>query len=522
MPAMDGYDFVRQLRCDASTAPTRVAFSAPTNVAADLDRLAESCGVEHILPTSCEAERTLEILTRALNAPAADPTPFVTASFDREYVHAIHARLIAKAAELRERDDIHEHLNEELRSSHRQYRALFELSPQPMSVYDRATGRIVAVNDASVANYGYSREEFLSMTLVDLVPLEDLGEFESYAARAAPDSGRGLTLARPWRHRLKNGSVIDVEVTSDDLTLDGRACRIVLCQDVTARKRAAAEVAAAHHAAVEASNLKFAFLANISHEMRTPMNGVMGMTDLLLGTELTPEQRAYAAQVARSGEDMIAIISDVLDVAKIETGGIVLDLADFQLRETLEQACATGVREAGAKGVRFELRFEDAVPQQAHGDAVRLGRILAHLVSNAVKFTAAGSVMVGVDAWSAPDSGDVRVRVEVADTGIGIDQAALERIFEPFTQVDTSMSRAYGGAGLGLSIARNLVALMDGRLGVDSRPGYGSRSWFELNLSPPVEGSERLPRPSPPALQAFSRRSSRAAQRCRPNRRRGR
>ena len=527
MPAMDAYEFIRQLRCDATAAQTRVVFSATGSVNGDLDRLAESCGVEHVLSASDEAAPILGIVTMALDASAACPPDFSLERFDREYVHAIHASLVAHGVKLRTLNHTHERLNEELRSSQVRYRALFELSPQPILVYERDTYQILAVNNSSVANYGYSREEFLSMTLVDLVPVEDIPSFERYAASRAAlwghGEGRGLTLARQWRHRLKDGTVIDVEITSDDIVFDGRTCRILLSQDVTARKRTAAELSVAHDAAVEASTLKSAFLANISHEMRTPMNGVLGMNGLLLATHLTDEQRKYAAQVSRSAEEMMAIIDDVLDVAKIEAGGILLDLTDFPLREAVERACALGARQAAAKGLAFELRFDDAVPQRAHGDDLRLRRIVAKLVSNAVKFTAVGSVVVHVSARAASHSGALRMRVEVVDTGIGVDPAALEHMFEPFTQADTSLTRAYGGAGLGLTIARNVVALMGGTLGADSLLAGGSTFWFEIDLRPAVEMSQRhdLRRVTPSAVRALSRSwSSRAPHVSVPRRRR--
>jgi PAS domain S-box-containing protein len=514
MPAMDGYEFVRRLRCDATAELTSLAFCATKSFHADLRPLAETCGVVHILAKTGEPEPILKVvsLALALDAAAGAPSRFVPACFDREYVHAIHASRIANGAELERLSRTHEQLNRELHSSHARYRALFELSPQPISVYDRATHSIVAVNDASVTNYGYSRAEFLSMKLGDLVPREDLKAFQRYVATstamsAGPGSGRGLTVARPWRHVLKDGSVIDVEVTSDDIMFDGRACRIVLSQDVTARKRVAAELTLAHRAAVEASTLKSAFLANVSHEMRTPMNGVIGMNGLLLATDLTPEQRAYAAQVARSGEAMMAIIDDVLDVAKIEAGGTVLDLTDFPLRKVIERACAAGVHLAAAKGLELELLFGHSVPQQAHGDGVRLARIITNLVSNAVKFTTAGSVGIHVSARPGCVLGGVRMRVAVADTGIGVDQTALGPMFEPFTQADASPTRAYGGVGLGLAIARDLVALMGGQIGAKSSPGRGSTFWFELELSPAVERSPRreLLRSPSPAIRAFSR-----------------
>jgi PAS domain S-box-containing protein len=384
-----------------------------------------------------------------------------------------------------------------LRASEEQYRLLFEHNPQPMLAYERATLRIVAVSNAAIASYGYTREEFLSMTIKDLGPREDVEELERYLATLLSGTTRGLVVGRPWRHRYKDGTTIDVEITSDDLLLGGLGCRIVLCQNVTERNKASAELAVARDEAVEASNMKSAFLANMSHEIRTPMNGVIGMNELLLDTELTEEQRAYAAQVARSGEQMMMIINDVLDVAKIEAGQLELDVADFAVRETIEQACAVASFEAQAKGLTLAVQFAGAVPQCARGDGRRLRQALLNLVSNAVKFTAEGSVAVRVGATPRP-SGDTRLRVEIADTGIGIDPATLDRMFEPFTQADASTTRSYGGTGLGLAIARELIDLMGGTIGAESEPGRGSTFWLELELGAPVTGDGAPAHPREP------------------------
>jgi PAS domain S-box-containing protein len=373
----------------------------------------------------------------------------------------------------------------QLRSSEEQYRLLFEHNPQPMLAYDRASLRIVAVSNAAVAGYGYSREEFLSMTIKDLGPREDVVELERYLSTLLSTNTYGLVVGHPWRHRYKDGTTIDVEITSDDLVLGGLACRIALCQNVTERNRASAELVIARDEAVEASNMKSAFLANMSHEIRTPMNGVIGMNELLLDTELSEEQRAYAAQVARSGEQMMTIINDVLDVAKIEAGQLELDVTDFAVRETIEQACAVASLEARAKGLTLEVQFAAEVPQCTRGDGRRLRQALLNLVSNAVKFTSAGSVVVRVSATPRPD-GDTRIRVEIADTGIGLDPATLDRMFEPFTQADASSTRSYGGTGLGLAIARELIDLMGGTIGAESEPGRGSTFWLELDLGAPV------------------------------------
>ena len=384
---------------------------------------------------------------------------------------------------------------EQLRASERQYRLMFERNPQPMLVYDCETLEIVAASNSMVAAYGYSREELLTMTTADLRPQEDVPEFLARQQELRKKSDVGLmTSERPWRHRFKDGTLIEVEVTSDDLLLDGRACRIVLCQDVTQRNQAIAQLGVARDEAVAASKVKSAFLANVSHEIRTPMNGVIGMNDLLLDTALDEEQRYYAEQVARSGDQMMAIINDLLDLAKIEAGQLELDIAEFDLRDMVEQASAAASFEARAKGLALDVRFAGAVPSRVCGDSRRLHQILLNLIANAIKFTEHGSVVVAVTSRPG-DRDDVLVRVEVRDTGIGIEPRAVERMFEPFTQADASTTRNYGGTGLGLAISRELVQRMGGAIGAESDIGRGSTFWFELPLTvaSPRSGECRSP-----------------------------
>jgi PAS domain S-box-containing protein len=375
---------------------------------------------------------------------------------------------------------------DELHSAAHQYQLLFEHNPQPMLAYDHETMRIVAVSNAMTAAYGYTREELLAMTVRDLTPAADLEELNTYVA-AAGGRLRGL-VSRTWRHRYKDGTLIDVEVTSDDLVFDGRSCRVVLCLNVTERNRAVAELAIARDHAIRASNVKSAFLANVSHEIRTPMNGVIGMNDLLLDTDLDDEQRSYAQQVARSGEQMMAIINDVLDLSRIESGHFELDIADFDMREVIEQACTAAQLHADAKGLALEFEVSGDVPACTRGDSTRIRQVLMNLVSNAVKFTAEGSVAVHVEGATLP-GGDVRIRFEVTDTGIGVDPEALERLFQPFEQADVSTTRHFGGTGLGLAIARELVERMGGTIGAASEPGGGSTFWFELDLGAAGVGS---------------------------------
>ena len=374
----------------------------------------------------------------------------------------------------------------QMRSDKIEYRLLFDRSPQPMLVYERATLRLVAVNDAAVASYGFSREEFLTLTVRDIAPREDLALVDHFLATAVGGERPGRLFAHQWRHRYKDGTVIDVEITSDDLEVGGRSCRILFCQNVTERRQSVAALAVAHDAAVEACNLKSAFLANMSHEIRTPMNAVIGMTELLRGTELTDEQRGYADHVARAGEQMLAIIGDILDISKIETGHLELEILNFDLHEQIKATCSAPGGLARMKGLELVLSIDERVPRLVRGDFQRLQQVLLNLVSNAVKFTSEGSVAVRVTASERPPAATM-VRFEVADTGIGIDPTTtLEQMFEPFTQADVSTTRPYGGTGLGLAIARELVCLMGGTINATSEPRRGSTFHFEIPLEIPT------------------------------------
>ncbi|HYP48918.1 MAG TPA: PAS domain S-box protein, partial [Thermoleophilaceae bacterium] len=392
---------------------------------------------------------------------------------------------------------------DDLREAEERFRGAFESASIGMGLVG-LDGRWSRVNGALCELTGYSEAELLTRSLQDITHPDEPEDDPRDVLGVMTGETRSYQMEKRYVHA--DGHVI-WGLVSVSLVRDasGEPLHYIRqIQDVTVRKQAQRDLAEARDQAIEATRVKSEFLATMSHEIRTPLNGVIGMTELLLSTQLSAEQAEFTRNAASSGEALLAVINDVLDFSKIEAGKLELEKHEFDLRESVEDTCEMLATQAHLKGLEMTVLVESDVPEAVVGDRGRLRQVLTNIVSNAVKFTEQGSVdvTVGVERHSERSS---RLRFEVTDTGIGIAEAEVERLFESFSQADSSTTRRYGGTGLGLAISRKLVGLMGGEITAVSEHGTGSTFTFSAALGTPAQAraSRRLRVPLPESLRVL-------------------
>ena len=369
------------------------------------------------------------------------------------------------------------------RKAEERFRRLVLAAPDAMVIVDSA-GIIRLINEQTERLFGYRSNELIGQAVEMLVPHQFRGRHGNHRQGFMAKPGyRGMGVGLELAGLRSDGTKFPIEISLAPLETEEGVLVSAAIRDITARKQVEQDLAAARDQALAAAKLKSEFVAMVSHEIRTPMNGVIGLTDLLLASDQQPAQRRYTQGIQTSARALLAIINDILDFSKIEAGKVALADTDVDLGRLVDETLHVAGEAARGKDLEVLGYYAADLPTAVRGDGGRLRQVLLNLVGNAVKFTEHGEVVLRVDVAS-PDSGRTpRYTFAVVDTGIGIGAQDMARLFEPFTQVDTTTSRRFGGTGLGLTICRQLVELMGGTLEIDSDVGRGSRFSFTIALA---------------------------------------
>lgn len=354
--------------------------------------------------------------------------------------------------------------------------AMFSHSPNAMSIFDEE-GTYLFVSHSLASLFSKETENLVGKNIKEILPADQVEDFHKAMnfMRAT-----GEPLVRSDRFATGNKDYyFESSLFPIGRGRNGRNLFCVISIDRTEEEEARMELVSAKEKAEAANIAKSQFLANMSHEIRTPLNGVIGMTQLLMETGLSQTQRKYADVIHQSGESLLAIISNILDLSKIEAGRLDLELREFSIAALMDAVFSMMKPRADQKGILFSFELDDEIPKTAWGAEDRLRQILLNLVNNAIKFTSQGFVLLQAKKVSGSNN-RFRIRFSVKDTGIGISKENQALLFHKFTQLDGSTTRKFGGTGLGLAISKELVLLMAGEIGVNSVPNQGSEFWVEI------------------------------------------
>ncbi len=385
-----------------------------------------------------------------------------------------------KQALIREQEEAQENL----RASEELYHAVFNIGSDALLIQkinpDASPGPYLDVNQVACDKLGYSRDELLQMSTLDFASPELIERLPAIGRQVAKEGHAEFEAD----YLTKNGKRLPVEVWLKFLVVQGVALVVSNGRDITQRKKNEFALIKTKEKAEAANQAKSAFLGNMGHELRTPLHGLQGMTDFLLDTELSPQQRRYGDTIKTSAQTLLVLINDLLDLTKIEAGQLVLQAVPFDPNQVMAQMLTLFGARAREKNLILHSHTDPTIPDAVVGDAARITQVLTNLVSNAIKFTEHGQITISLFCPEQTDSHS-QIKFAVEDSGIGIAPEKQSQIFEKFTQVDPSSHRRFQGTGLGLAISKQLVKSMGSSLELKSTAQKGSTFWFTLQLPKP-------------------------------------